>query len=207
METMFDSGSVDSAIASSKKHLETRDAVVKYFQERYPGQKSIKGGKVQYEWKKKLVDARMALEPGAKRESINRQFQNDKKTGKMRYEGKKASPAEQERYKNLSGMLAKKYHIRGTLCISFSEGMCEARNIDITFTGQNAKDLSDNPSLQGIFNVYRVNGKEGSYGGDAMAQTQAGGGPCEEEDHENPKRPGKIVKGCTPSLFVTASFA
>jgi len=201
MEVMFDSESVASAIASSRRSLETREAVIGYFQERYPGVKYDKKGKPTYEWKKKIVDAELALNPGAKRASLNKRYQKEK--GVERYLKGKPSPGVQKQYRDLSAMLPKEYHVRGTLCVAYSPGICEARNIDITFTGQNAKGLSDNPDLQGIFNVYQF----GKYEPDTMSLTQAGGVPCETDDHENPRRPGKIIKGCTPSLFVTASFA
>lgn len=203
MEVMFDSASVGDAIASSRKSLESREAVIKYFQEKYPGQKVLKNGSVRYEWKEKLVDAELALNPSAKRASLSRRYQKDTKTGKMRFEATQPSKAQQEQYKSLSGMIPKQYRVRGTLCVAYSPGICETRNIDLTFTGVNAKGLSENPDLQSIFNMYQY----GKVQPDTMALTQAGGRPCESEDRENPKRPGKIIKGCKPSLFVTASWA
>lgn len=191
MEVAFTPDSVASAIKNARKPFETRDAVIQYFQEKYPGQKKLKNGQIRYEWKTKLVDARMALEPGAKRASISRQFQKDTKTGKMRYEASKPSPAEKQKYKALSDMLPKEYHVRGTICVKWSPGFCEARKIDLTLSGENAKRLSSDFDIWAIYDAYDLNGGE----------------PCQEDDRENPRRPGQTIPGCNPSLFVSVQFA
>lgn len=203
MEVMFDADSVADAIASSRKSLESREAVINYFQNKYPGQKTLKNGSVRYEWKEKIVDAELALNPGTKRASLSRRYQKDTRTGKMRFEATQPSKSQQQQYKELSSMIAKQYRVRGTLCVKYSPGICETRKIDISFTGVNAKALGENPDLQSIFNMYQY----GKAQPDTMALTQAGGSPCESEDRENPKRPGHTIKGCKPSLFVTANWA
>jgi hypothetical protein len=144
--------------------LGTRDEVIAYFKKRYPEEKQIKskksptGYETRYEWKKKLVDARMELEPGAKRESVNRQFQNDKKTGRMRYEASKPSPTERARYRALGATLPhippSSLHIEGTLCMRYLDDPCEDREFDITMEGKDLKFFLETYDLQSIVNVY-----------------------------------------------------
>lgn len=189
MEVAFTPDSVASAIKNARKPFETRDAVIQYFQEKYPGQKILKNGQVRYEWKTKIVDAELALNPDAKRASLNKRYQKEK--GVERYLKGKPSPEQQRQYKALSDMLPKEYHVRGTICVKWSPGFCEARKIDLTLSGENAKRLSSDFDIWAIYDAYDLNGGE----------------PCQEDDRENPRRPGQTIPGCNPSLFVSVQFA
>ncbi len=194
------------------KPITTRDEVVTYFQEKYPGVKRNKGGEPVRDkqgnelpiWKGKLAEA---LQPFAtdskgnpmKKDNIQRRFQNRKnKDGSVKRWESTAPGAKQKReYKELGKMISqpKGFHLEGDICVKYSPGMCEKRNLSINISGKDMAKFLAFPDMQGVFNVYN----EQDYDAD-----EPGGGPCESESHET--KNGRLIEGCKPDFTVTAYY-
>lgn len=157
----------EDVVASQYKQLETRDEVISHYQKEYPGQKTLKNGQVRYDWKDKIVSDELALRPDAKRASIARRYQNDKKTGKDRYLSTKPSKSQQEEYKALGETLPPvppetiNYTVRVTGEIRISSS-CRTVDFEITvgapsdysLQGQNAQDFTEEPNVEALVLAY-----------------------------------------------------
>jgi len=137
---------------------ESREDVIEYYQEKYPGQKTLKNGQVQYEWKKKIVDAELALNPNAKRASLNKRYQKEK--GVERYLKGKPKPEVQAQYKALGEKLPPKppagITVTGTVCVRYQDNPCEPRTFTVTLEGGEMRVLLESFDMQTIINKYMM---------------------------------------------------
>lgn len=140
-------------VKDSTSHPRTRDEVISYFKNKYPGVKMLKTGEKRYEWKEKLTDMLQSTATDSKgqpykRASIARRFQKDTKTGKDRYESTKPSKKQQTEYKDVGALLPGKppkngYHVSYKGGVRFSE--CEYVSFELDITGEYAEELAKHP--------------------------------------------------------------
>jgi hypothetical protein len=157
----------DEIIASQYRQLGTRDEIIQYYQQEYPGQRTLKNGQVRYEWKEHLTNDLLELNPDAKRASISRRFQKDTKTGKMRFESTKPSKAQEAEYKALGQELPPlppenpdyAVHVSGSIRIS---NECKPVSFTVTvgspsaysLQGANAKAFTEEPNVYDLVLAY-----------------------------------------------------
>jgi hypothetical protein len=152
-----------SKIKAASTVRETREDVIEYYQERYPGQKIDKKGNITYEWKTHLVEDLQGFTTAKSgglmaKKDIARRFQKDTKTGKMRYETSKTTKSQQEEYAALGEYLPRKapnaIRVHGNICIRYMDNPCEPRYIDEIFEGEELKYLLQEMDMQVIVNKY-----------------------------------------------------
>lgn len=146
----------EDRVREASHRLGTEQEMINYFQEKYPGKKVQKNGKVIEEWKGKLADAIQPFTKDkngnpVKRASIMRRFQGGRQSSKRKDQT-------QEEYKALGDLLPMQppkngYLIQGTICLKYSED-CEERYIDIEVTGEAAAALAKSASPQLAINLY-----------------------------------------------------
>ncbi len=149
-------------IKAISKPRETREQVVDYFRDKYPGSKTQKGGKVIPEWKGKLSDV---LEPYTtsksggpqKHEYIMRRFQA---RGGKSWEDTAPSKKQREEYKALGATLPRipptGIHVTGTVCVRYQDQPCEPRNISVVLEGDEMVILMETMDMQVIINKYMM---------------------------------------------------
>lgn len=168
----------------------TREDVVDYFQEKYPGSKMNKNGKEIFEWHRKLAEEMQPFARGAKGQQMSipnlmRRFQ---KRGGVDPFDKEPSRKQQAEYEALGATLPPMipeggFHITGTICIHYADDPCEERDIDIVIDGEDARKMVENPDMQAIVNVYMewgYDGPDAEAGGPPLTAC-AGGEDCEPD--------------------------
>jgi hypothetical protein len=146
---------------------ETREDIVEYYQEKYPGQKTDKKGKVTYEWKSKLVSDLQGFTTAKdgglmKKKDIARRFENrrDKFGNVKRWEDTPPGPKQREEYKALGEYLPPKppdgIHVFGNICVRYQDQPCESRNISVTIEGDEMQLLLETFDMQIIVNKYMM---------------------------------------------------
>lgn len=133
----------------------SRDDVVDYYRQEYPGQKTLKNGEIRYEWKSKLADD-LSSKLGIKRESVLRRFQ---KRGGVEKDTSKKNASE---YQAIGAKLPPKipsggYHIDGKITVEYSPGKWKTYTINEKITGDQARELAamDDP-MQGVANYWQT---------------------------------------------------
>jgi ribosomal protein L25 (general stress protein Ctc) len=141
---------------------QTREDVVEYYQEKYPGYKTDKKGNVTYEWKSKLVDDLQGFTTSKSgglqsRASVARRFQT---RGGKSWEDSSPSAKQREEYAALGEYLPKKppsaVQVDGQVCVRYQDNPCEPRNISIILEGDEMKILLEQMDMQVIINKYMV---------------------------------------------------
>lgn len=160
--------SLQQAIASHVRHeyYTDRREIVMWYQQEYGAS-----------WRGKIVDDLQQLFPGAKRASLAREFQFDKRTGKERWESTKVTAKTKARYEALGKKLPPKRSIyprsititaRGTVNPSPS-GRAKSRGsgdrrgarnrvFTVNLQGTDAFDFMQNPSTEAFFEAYDTEG-------------------------------------------------
>lgn len=153
---------------------DTRDLVIDYFKQEYPGKSVQKNGRVIEEWKGKLVGAleATALDKNGKpykRASLQRRFETGRETSKV-------SAKQKAEYKAVGALLPPippdgGYVVSGTIHIRYSR-TCEEREIeDIYITGEAARLFAETADIQIVINLYN----------DMDAEDPEGYAPCDSE--------------------------
>lgn len=145
---------INLELASRIKELSTpreptREAVVEYYQEKYP-----------HNWKAKLAQQHQGFTTAKggglmSIKNIERRFQSRK--GRS-WEDTKPSAKQQEEYAAHAEYLPPKppsgIIIDGDICVRYADNPCETRHINIVLEGDEMKYLLENYDMQTIVNAY-----------------------------------------------------
>jgi hypothetical protein len=139
---------------------ETPDEVFDYYQQQYPGHKTLKNGKTIFAWQSKLADD-LSQVLGIKRESVMRRFQGAR-AGKI-------SKSQADEYQALGEMLPPNppdngYLVSGTIYVKYSND-CEEREIEppMHISYEDAKRMlamDTDKAVQAVANAYQADQDE-----------------------------------------------
>lgn len=134
---------------------ESKQDVIEYFKEQYPGSKMDSKGRKIEKWRGEAANA-LSEVTGLSHDSALRRFQG------TRAESSKVTNKTKAEFKAIGEKLPIKpppggYHIFGTVYMKFSSGDCEEREVDEYITGEEADELanmSNGHTGQAVVNHY-----------------------------------------------------
>ncbi len=138
------------AVNETSYNVAARNEVVEHYKDTYGAAN----------WRKHIVDAIMKTNPGAKRASVQREFQYDKRLGRERYTSERVSKTTAEKYQKVGesiGRIPKKDTIEITVKGTQSGGVGRPprdRTIKATLSGDKARAWVNNPNFQDIWDAW-----------------------------------------------------
>ena len=135
---------------------ESRDEIVEYFQQKYPGVVKARGkAHAKPLWKEQLA-SRLSELTGISQKNLERRFE---KRGDRRWQDIKPSAKQREQYKELGKLLPPimppgGFHIYGTIYVQYSEDCAEREFDEIIYGGAAEYLVRSGGDIQVILNLY-----------------------------------------------------